>query len=150
MQPRSARVCFGRVLSRILWPRMSHKWQAVRGSVEVAFWRKYSARNLWGLALSSINTGLVKRGWTLNLGITVVSRMSVCYFCLARVFCTVTRSSLQSSHTYTQVNIQPPPKGTASWMTSVLLPWNRHTAIHHMDKKPAFIRRLKFFPGPNI
>ena len=123
---RSGSVSTGGVISRIFRPRMSHKCsrgfksglRAGHGSIEIAFWCKHSitACDLWGLALSSINTGLVKRGWSSKWGIIAVLKMSVWYFCPVRVPCTVTRSSLQSCDTHPHTIVEPPPKGTGSWM----------------------------------
>ena len=161
----SSSVCIGGMISRIFRPRMSHKCsrgfksglRAGHGSVEIAFWRKHSitARDLWGLALSSITLVLLKWGWLSKWGITAVSRMSVWYICPVRVPCTVTRSSLQSGDTH------PPYHYWASTeknsfldvplrISSISLPPNTHTAIHHIEKKPTFIRPVNFSPRPDI
>lgn len=67
-------------------PRKSHKCSmglrsglmAGHGILSIAFCRKksFTACALWGLALSSINMGLVARGWFSKWGTTALSRTS--------------------------------------------------------------------------
>lgn len=68
----------------------------------MALWRKRSrtARDLWGVALSSMTTGLVANTWLPEWWITAVSRMSCWYRSRFRLPCTVIASMKHPPYNY--------------------------------------------------
>jgi hypothetical protein len=68
-----------------------------------------TALERWGLALSSIYTGLVASGWFSKWGTTTGCKTSLMYWSPVRLPCMVTKFSLQSWEIHPQTMTEPLP-----------------------------------------
>ena len=109
----------------------------------------------WGLALSSINAGLVTIAWLSKRGTTTVSRMSLWHVGPLRLPWTVTRSNLQPCETH------PPHhhRTTAKWsgfldvvggIGGISFSPHMSSSIRHVQKKTVFIRPMNLSPQSKI
>jgi hypothetical protein len=90
-----------------LWDSNPGSWLAKEQKSRLCF--AVTALERWGLALSSIYTGLVASWWLSKWGTTTGFKTSLMYWSQVRLPCMVTKSSWKSWEIHPQTITEPPP-----------------------------------------